>query len=168
MAIRAGHKVTVADFDALGVYALKTGDESVTSSTSLQNDDQLFLPLSANAKYIFNGYLVYTGALDPAGGLSLQFTVPSGSSGLWTNFGTNANVSPSVVNYNVVAESFGSGSPRGVGSVGSGTTMSCQPRGYISTSTTSGNLQLRWAQNVSDATSTVVKTGSWLQVVRFS
>lgn len=164
MAIRAGHKVTVADFDALGLFAVKTADEGVTSSTTLQNDDELVIAVSASAKYIMDGYLLYTGAADPAGGLKMGWTGPSGAAMSWTNFGVNQNGSPSLVNYNVVAESLAGG--RGVATNTTSTTMSCRPTGILTVGVTAGNLQLQWAQGTSNATATTVKTGSWLRLVR--
>lgn len=161
MALRAGHIVTVADFDLIGVYSLKTADESVTSSTTLQADDLLFLPVAANARYIMDGWIRYTGALTPAGDLKMQFTVPSGAAMSWTNFGVNPSA---LLDYNVVVEVAGTGSPRAVG--GQATEMSCSPRGYVTTGSTSGNMQLMWAQNASNGTPTTIKTGSFLRLIR--
>lgn len=171
MTARAGHVVTVGDLFT-SVTALKTSDESVTSSTTLQDDDQLALPLIASAKYRMIGYILYTGAADGgtgAGGLKMQFTGPSGAVMQWTNFGTNVAIAAPSTNltYNVVAESLAAGSPRSVASNG-GVVMSCAPAGYISVSSTAGTLQLKWAQNTSSATATVVKTGSWLELVRIA
>lgn len=163
MAIRAGHKVVVSDFDVLGIFADKTSDENVTSSTTLQDDDQLFLPVAANARYILDAFVIYTGAGDPAGGLKMGWTGPSGSTMKWTNFGTSQNVAPVLVNYNVVVENLAGG--RGVGTNG-GTEMSCQPRGRLSTGGSSGTLRFQFAQGTSNATGTVVKAGSFVRLVK--
>lgn len=165
MPIRAGHKVTVADFDILGLFADKTADETVTSSTTLQDDDQLFLPVAANARYLVDTFVIYTGASDPAGGLRMGWTGPSGATMKWTNFGVTQNVSPTLVNYNVVVESIGGA--RGVGTNGS-TEMSCQPRGRLVTSSTSGILRFQWAQGTSNATGTTVKAGTCVRLVRIA
>lgn len=165
MAIRAGHIVTVEDFDVFGVTAYKTGDESVTSSTTLQNDDLLVLPVVANARYIMDALFFYTGAGDgPTGGLKLGWTGPSGATMLWNNFGTNQNTG-ALVGYNVVAENIGGG--RGVGTNG-GTQMSCAPKGTLVTGASSGNLQLQWAQGGSNATATVLKVGSFIRLTRIA
>lgn len=165
MAIRAGHKVVVSDFDILGIFADKTADETVTSSTTLQDDDQLFLPVAANARYLMDAFFIYTGAGDPAGGLRMGWTGPSGATMKWTNFGTSQNVSPTLVNYNVVVENIGGA--RGVGTNGA-TEMSCQPRGRLATAGTGGTLRLQWAQGVSNATGTVLKAGSCVRLVRIA
>jgi hypothetical protein len=161
MTARAGHIVTVADFGTT-LFALKTSDESVASSTTLQNDDQLVLSVAANAKYRMIGYIVYDGAADPAGGLKLQFTGPSGATMPWTNFGANIS---GASQYNVVVEQLAAASPRSV-PTNNGVLMSCAPKGLLVVSSTAGSLQLKWAQNSSSATATVVKANSWLELVR--
>lgn len=164
MSTKAGHIVVTSDFDVFGITAYKTGDESVTSSTTLQNDDLLVLPVASNARYIMEAVLFYVGAADGAtGGLKLGWTGPSGATMKWANRGTTQNVSPTLVNYNVVVEAIGGG--RGVGT-NSGTEMSCFPYGVLNTSSTSGNLQLQWAQGGSNATATTVKAGSLLHLRR--
>lgn len=163
MALRPFHKVVVSDFDALGIVAYKTATETVTSSTTLQADDQLFLPLSTNARYLFDSMLFYEGAASPAGDLKLQFTGPAGAVMQWANFGVNSS---GLTQYNVVQEALAAGSPRAVGTNGAGVGMCCQPKGILTTSSTSGNLALLWAQNASNATGTLVKSGSFIRLVR--
>lgn len=166
MPIRAGHIVTVEDFDVFGVVAYKSGDESVTSSATLQNDDVLVLPVVANARYIMDSQFFYTGAGDGAtGGFKIGWTGPSGATMLWANYGTTQNLSPTLVNYNVVVESIGGG--RGVGTNGA-TVMSCVPKGVLNTGANSGSLQLQWAQGGSNATATVLKAGSWIRLTRIA
>ena len=54
----AGSRILAATLDQIApLSAVKTSDESVTSSTALQNDNQLYVPLAANAYYAFECYL---------------------------------------------------------------------------------------------------------------
>lgn len=164
MAPRAGHIATVADFGTV-LYIEKTIDEPLASTTTLQNDDVLVLPMAANSKYRMFAYILYEGAADAGtgqGGLKMQFTGPSGASGKWTNFGVNTGA---LTTYNVVPEDLGAASPRSVGTNGA-TQMSCAPAGRFVTGSTAGSLQFKWAQNISNATSTIVKAGSWLELVK--
>lgn len=165
MPIRAGHIVVTADFDVFGITAYKSGDESVTSSTVMQNDDLLVLPVVPNARYLLDCFFVYTGAADAAGGFKIGWTGPAGATMKWANFGVTQGVAPSLVNYNVVVEALAGG--RGVATNG-GTEMSCRPFGVLNTSTTGGNLQLQWAQGASNATPTVLKAGSTMQLRRIA
>lgn len=164
MAIRAGHKVVVSDFDILGIFADKTADETVTSSTTLQDDDQLFLPVAANARYILDAFIIYTGAADPAGGLKMGWTGPSGATMKWTNFGTNGDITgATLVEYNVVVETIAGGRSVGTNLT---TEMSCQPRGRLATGGSSGTFRFQFAQGASNATGTVVKAGSYVRLVK--
>lgn len=165
MALRAFHKVVVSDFDALGIVSWKTATETVTSSTTLQADDQLFLPVSTNARYIMDMFLIYSGAASPAGDLKLQLTGPAGATLDSANFGVNTSA---LTAYNVVGETLAAGSPRAIGTNGAGFKMTARPMGTLTTSSTSGNLALLWAQNSSSATGTVVHSGSFLRLVRVS
>jgi hypothetical protein len=58
---------------------VKDADESVTSSVTLQNDDDLFLPIKANLRYRFEMYLYVNST--GAGGFRQNWTLPSGAVG---------------------------------------------------------------------------------------
>lgn len=167
MALRAGHKVVLSDFDILASVATKTALETVTSSTTLQNDDQLFVPHGINARYDVDGYLIYDGAGDTgvygaAGGLKLFFTAGAGSVMNWTNFGANQGA---LTSCNVVMETLVS-TPRFLATNTAGAWMTCHLKGTLITAGTAGNLQLQWAQAGSSATSTRVAANSTLAVRR--
>lgn len=156
---------SVALQTALPVTIRKPANESVTSSTALQDDDHFAFTVAANSVYTVESFIVYTGAADPAGGLQMAFSGPAGASMSWANYGVNINLpSPTtLISYNVVAETLAAGSPRSVGT-NLGTAMTCRPTGTLVTSGTSGTLRFRWAQSVSNATATVVQANSWMRV----
>ena len=162
MAIAGGHIVVTSDFDVFGITAYKTGDESVTSSTTLQNDDLLVLPVVAAGRYIVECYFTYTGAADPGGGLKMGWTGPSGSTMRWATYGTNQGT---LTTYDVVSQALGGGR---VVATNSGTEMSCHPYGVLNVGGTSGNLQLQWAQGTSNATPTILKAGSFVHARRIA
>jgi hypothetical protein len=161
--LRIGHKALVSDFDAIGLWVLKTSTESVTSSITLQNDDQLALPMSANAKYSFDAYIIYDGSA--SFDLRAGFTVPSGAAITWSAFGPQSGVGVTSLNANAVVTSGGA---LGLACGGAGTSLGAGPRGYVSTAGTSGNLQFQFAQMVSGATATRVFLGSWLRLTRIA
>lgn len=161
--LRVGHIATPADFDAIGIYVLKTSTESVTSSTTLQNDDQLALPVSANSKYTIEGLIIYDGA--SAGDFKVAFTTPSGATINWTAGGPQSGIGVTSYNANVATSS---GAALALACNGAGNSMGANPKGYLSVSSTSGNLQLQWAQQASSATATRVFLGSWLRLTRIS
>jgi hypothetical protein len=57
---------------------------------------------------------------------------------------------------------YGTGSPQGL--FGTGTSQTAQPKGWFSTTDTPGLLQLKFAQNASNSTPTVLQQGSWLRI----
>lgn len=163
MPIRAGHIVTTSDFDIFGVTVFKTVTESVTSNTTLQSDDQLFFSVVANSRYTLEGYVIYDGATDTAGGLKADFTVPAAASFEWTNFGANTG---GVTGYNVTTQGASVARDMPTLPTPSPPGMSFRPAGYIFTAGTAGTLQFRWAQQTSNATATRVRSGSWMRLAK--
>jgi hypothetical protein len=139
----------------------KSATESVTSSTTLQNDDHFVFSMQANAKYEMEAFLFYDGAADPAGGLKMSFTGPASSSMTWCNFGANQGAPSS---YNVVVEGIAAAG-RVVATNGA-TVMSCRPAGTVTTAGTAGNLQFQWAQGTSNVTATRILADSWMRLTR--
>jgi len=131
----------------------KEADESVTSSVSLQDDDDFVFPLKANTKYVITGDLRITA--NNSGGLKAGFTLPSGASG---RFSITHSGSLHVVN-NAAATSGG-----GVTALSSPANIS-RVFGYITTSATSGDAIFRWAQNASFATSTTIGQASTMVLI---
>lgn len=163
MAIRAGHKFTVGDFDFVGLFVVKTAIESVASSTTLQNDDELFLPLAANAKYKFNSWIESDGST--AADIKMAFTVPAGAVINWTSWGAPSGVgTPWTTHSHAVISASGTSFSYAV--AGAGTPLVCRPAGFLTTSGTSGNLQLQWAQVISNATASRVYDFSYLEATR--
>jgi hypothetical protein len=163
-AIAAGQRITASLLTSmLPVFVTKAADEPATSSTTLQNDDELFLTLSASATYALDGYLITAGATVTTGDLKIDWTVPSGTTMKYTSFGVV--VSSPAVQYEATVNA--SSTARPIGTNGS-SDMGVPVRAVIITSTTAGTLQLRWAQNTSSATPTIIRAGSWLRLTRIA
>lgn len=145
-------------------FAFKTANQAITSSTALTNDTHLVLPVAANATYILDGFFDYDGVLGPNNGdIKFDWTVPAGATMTWSPFGNPSNDVTQKLNSNqgtattvLTLGTYGTG----------GQHTSARPFGYIAVAGTAGNLQLRWAQNVSNATSTTMYTGSWIRLQR--
>lgn len=157
----AGQRVTAALLTAAQPALIyKTADESVTSSTTLQNDDHLFVAVAANATYAIDCWLNFLANSPPD--IKADWTIPAGATMNWAALGTGtANYSDhdaSIVSHNVARG--GKGNP--------GVPQSMNARGYLITGGTAGTLQLRWAQNTSNASATVLRAGSWIRLQRNS
>ena len=156
----AGEFVDAADTNALNTYyAIKAGDESVTSSVTFQNDDDLFADLSVGIWRVELDVGV-TGAT--AGDVKTQWTtsgtitclqrvVIGPSSGM-----TDANTGAA----GRIQAGFGFGTQPAYGTDGS--QQSYISERLIVDCDVVGRLQFQWAQNASSGTATIVKTGSSL------
>lgn len=159
----AANSAAITTINAKTTFVRKTADESVTNSTVLQNDDQLFLPVLNGGIYKIEGYIVYnTTSTAPAAGIQLRMTGPTGV-GNWNFLGLSG------------------GGTTDTGSV----RMSMSSNGVVSTRTTSNNagdivaylrgvflptadgtLQFEWAQQAANVAATIVRANSWLELTR--
>lgn len=142
-------------------FAYKLVSESVTSSTVIQADDYLFLPVQANAIYTVKLVLSYSAAA--AADLKLLFRVPTGS--IFTGMGTTL-VTGAASQQDIQAMPYGAGSEVW-GGLGAGTQYGMVD-GLLRVGGTAGDFAVDWAQNVSNATPTTLNAGSWLKLDRVS
>jgi hypothetical protein len=139
--------VQVPSVAGASTLVVKTADESVTSSTALQNDDHLKLTMTSNGAWQVKFVLMMT---QPStnNSMKVNFTAPSGA--IWR---------------------LASGSIRSV-SDGPTTEMSFSISqsptvnivdGIVSTAATAGDFQLQWAQSSSDANTMKMLENSYLE-----
>jgi hypothetical protein len=141
--------------------AVKTSDQSVTSSTTLINDNTLVLTPAVSATYLFICYLDYEGA-NAAGFLKWQWGVPTGANLRYQAVFVGTGGSPAV-NLTYAASDVVAAYTLGAGQL-CGATMT----GTLAMGSTSGNLQLKWAQNASNGVATTVHAQSCLYLQRIS
>mgnify|MGYP001596422339 FL=1 len=134
--------------------AIKTTDESVLNSTTLQNDDALLVAVAANTRYWFQVWLVYNGGSDIPD-LKVTMVGPAGATLLWEHVGGitqggTLSIAPVAGGVDIA--------------IAADTSTRMQMLvGYISVAGTAGNLQFQFAQQTLDAGSNItVKAGSWL------
>lgn len=140
----------------------KTSDEAKTSNTTLAADSQLVAALAAGTTYAFRLRVFLSANTAPDAKYDLNYTGTTTSQFLYisvTGFGgtlSNTNLSTHTV------EAL-PGSTALTGSVSA--SLSLFLDGVITTDT-SGTLQFRWAQNISDVNPTTVRKGSYLEVMQ--
>ncbi|MDT3395428.1 hypothetical protein RKE29_01975 [Streptomyces sp. B1866] len=156
----AGEDIDADGLNALFAQAYKTADESLSSSTTLQNDDQLAVPVAANALYRVDLFLIYSS--DVSADFKLDFTTPSGSTMRWTPQGPAPSASGT--DGSLVFQVRTGSESAVLGGTGSG--VAAAAAGSLSTGGTAGTLQVRWAQNSSSVTTTTVRLGSLLTLLR--
>lgn len=170
MSFSAGQTLTADDINAAftGVtelFVIKSADETVTSSTVLQNDDHLFLSPAINTTYdlelcIF--HFVAGSIID----MNAAFTFPTGATLSMGSFspdntlGAGATVGPGQW-INSVGDTS---SPSATFVFGSGSDVTSMIKGTLIMGATAGVLHFQWAQNASNATGLTVLAGSYLRL----
>ncbi len=146
------------------VIIRKTADEFLNANVTLQNDDHLVFAALANGIYSIRAFIVYDSST--TADFQYGWTLPAGATGL--KAGTNAPTNTTACSGTTVTGVYNSitQTNNSVGGAGTGTANSCAfvIDATVFISSTPGNVQFRWAQAVSDATDTYVRTGSWMQV----
>ena len=139
------HKKSIANDYNVGI--IKSADESVSSSTTLQNDDELVWTAEAGSTW---DVVLALRTTDGGGGISFDF-VGFDSGDPYSFAGPAATDG---FTYAVV------GTPYSSASVGD-----FLVRGILTT-TTGGTVGLKWAQNSSNAAASTVQQNSWIYARR--
>lgn len=147
------------------IVAYKSVDESVTSSTTLQDDDELVITGVASAVYTGRLHLVYSG--DTTGDMKFRFTFPSSdftwsqqrmpaaaTSGSGTTIDWGAEVLAATTNTATIT----------AGAAAAQWPVWADFTWFVGA--TGGDLRLQWAQSTSSVTALTIKKGSSLWVVR--
>lgn len=168
----AGELLTAAKMNArLPLYVDKSaGAQSVVSSTTYVDDTALVLALPPNRTYMIYAQLSVTGS--DAGDVKVQW----GTTGDVATVVERANRGPTINTTNISGSAAASISG-GVNRASSGVSLGAASTSYglasdiaadvveqfvVSTGPLGGNLQLKWAQRVSNATPTIVGVSSYL------
>lgn len=160
----SGHVPSADEMAALlPLFAKKTATQAVTSSTTLVNDNELFVSVLANATYEVDTFIIYDGAAGTA--IKVGFTAPSGATLDWWNNGTSGG-NTSFINTGPFWGWSAIGTSNTIGTAGAGSEGVCRPGGILVTSSTPGTFQLQWAQGSSNATAVHVFAGSTMTLRR--
>ena len=158
----AGTRITAALLNSIApLSVIKPSDQSVTSSTVLVNDSALFLPVVASATYFFMSSLDFEGAAIGTGDLKIEWTVPAGATLRFDLHGVNTASSS-------YSSTFTDTTTISLGTTGAASLRGATMAGSLVMSSTAGNLQLKWAQNTSSATATIVHAQSTVALWRIT
>jgi hypothetical protein len=160
--------------DALGAFTIwnnvgfvgKTADETVTSSTTLQDDDALTFPVEASEVWSFEGMAIFTSANAT---MDMKWSVAGPTSPTSAAFWrrpleyptTPTGSAPNAVSAFGAAITSGGGANATIGWV-------VEFGGWIVNGSNAGNVRFQWAQNVSDAGALKVLKGSWIKPQRIA
>lgn len=148
------------------IYAVKAADESVTSSTTLQDDDELQVSVEASAVYEVTGLLIF--GADPAGDLKLGWSAPTSATFSWALMGGNASIAATSGSVILDRQTITSTGYQLGGVTANTTIMTARLRGILRVSTTAGTFKLQWAQLASSVNATIMKADSWIRLRRVS
>ena len=133
----------------------KASDESVSGSTTIQNDDELLFTASSGTPYVVEFAVVYA---SPVGGTTPDIKLDFGED-------TTARGGFTVI-YMSTTDAWGTGTPKAdrTDTISAGTATTKRVitgRGnYVGAG---GTFRIRWAQNTSNANATTVYAGSYLR-----
>jgi hypothetical protein len=129
----------------------KASNETVTNSTTLQDDNHLGVTLGTSTTYIIDA-VIFASSTSAVPDLKIAFAVPSGST-MALGY-TGGPISATLLTSEAASEDI---------SMLANTPTWVHVSGTVTTAGTGGDLQLKWAQNTSDAAGTTVLRGSYLR-----
>jgi hypothetical protein len=142
------------------------------AADSIRNNTILFLdstdltaPMVALASYIFEGYFFYDTSATTD--IIIRLRAPIASALLISQWGSGTGITTATNSINMGAVSGITTVDLVYGGVSSGTIMSVNPRGWISTlGDTTGGFVVAHSQNVAAAGNTLLKQGSYFTLAR--
>lgn len=148
---------TTVSTSSTGVITVKKpADQSVTSSTTLVNDNDLVIPINANDSMVIEGYLhAYVATSTPQ--IQLAWTIPTGAS---MDIGSYIDDVRLGTQETYILTT--SGTSTGAIQLNAGN-IPIHFWGVVITGANSGNIQLKWAQGVSSSTATTLKVKSYMR-----
>jgi hypothetical protein len=142
----------------------KTADESVTNSTTLQNDDALTFVGGANQTWLLTYVLFITSP--EAADFAFDMTVPAGATFRIGVMGlAPGDTGADATGDGVFTNRSGSGGLE-VGTSGTSMPVLAVVRAVVVNAGTAGAVALKWAQKTADAGATTVLTNSFLLIDR--
>lgn len=151
------------NLSALNGHVVKSADESVTSSTTLQNDNDLLWTIPQAGTYVAEVTLFVTSAANAAGDINVGWSFPTGT----LHFGIQGNdvtLASSVSGTWSAGSILSATSGTSVHGLGASTSVVLIRVHAILIATASGTLQFMWCQNSSNANATTVKAGSHMLI----
>lgn len=144
-------------------YVVKASDESVTSSTTMQDDDDLSFTVSSGETWEVEFVLFVNAAT--GGDIKAQVVTPASST---VKLGLDAVLFSTGTTFGDVDRfSASSGSePNAYQGAGGGASDNMMRLQGLVTTTNSGTIKLQWAQNASSGTATIVRAKSYVRYTR--
>jgi len=131
-------------------FKTKTVIETVNNNTTLQDDNELFLPMLPNFYYVFMLFNKFNSS--SVADIRSSFIAPSGATGGHNEINANGST----------LFAFGANSNQSGGGNDSGVIL----YGYVTMGSTAGNLQYQFAQATAEVSDTSVLAGAILRLYK--
>jgi hypothetical protein len=161
-----GEVLTAADVNLYlsnTIFARKTATETVTSSTTLQDDNDLTVSVAANSTYEVTGLIRYT-ALQAAD-IKFKFVGPASATMHAAvhrlSLGAAAETDDAIEYLDINDETSSGG-------LGATVDSAIRITGLLVVAGTAGSFKLQWSQDTSSGTGTEVRAGSYVCLRRVS
>jgi hypothetical protein len=146
----------------------KDADETVTSSTTYQNDNHLLFAVEANTTYFIKVVLGFGGLT--AADIKTRWSIPAGATGFkWCigpTVGTTDRENTNMINaVHAAATDRAYGCMSTVAGSISAEAQTAVEYHSLVTAGTAGTVQLEWAQNTANATGTTLRADSYIEWV---
>jgi hypothetical protein len=145
------------------IFASKTADESLTSNTTLQDDNDLSVTVAANSVYEVEFGLVYEAGT--TGDIKYKWVAPAGAT--FTHSANRLNVGATLTGDDTVSVDAISVTVS-AGGLGTGVSLPIEGKGLLRVASTAGTFKLQWAQDTSSAGATIMKADSFIVLRRVS
>jgi predicted transporter len=146
--------------DRASAAVRKSANETVTSSTALQDDNELLFAAGTSETWVYQVSFIYTTGSSGTPDIRVGMNGPAGSTCVYQAsdiaHAGNASAGVTACNTSISLATTATGTKGGWLS------------GSVTTAGTSGNIAFRWAQNTSSGTSTVVSAGSSLTAFKLT
>lgn len=145
-------------------FVRKLSNESVSSSTTVQDDDELFFTPILNTDYWVTMYIIYDGPgpTPTEGDLKISWTVPTGSTFDYVSDAITSLATSGVFDVSRTAQIAPAGGTPGAGTLGVSSPAVALVKGIFRMGSTAGQFKFRWAQITSNGTAVTVRANSCL------
>lgn len=160
----AGQKLTAANLNAafdITRIVYQSADQTVNNTTTYVSSSNLVLSLAANSVYVYKSCIVFDTGATPD--FKHKLLLPAGAAvrrAVFTPTTTVAATNTTIGMDTLDLVEFASGG------VAAGTMMTAFPMGTIYTAGTAGSVTVQFAQQVANASNTVLKIGSWIELTK--
>lgn len=162
-----GRTVSAADAVGSRKVALKTADTSRASNATPSDDPHLTFAVTANAKYVVDGWVKYSALTDVD--LTIDWAIPSGALGEWTGHGAGLGTTAQTTSgYSIRTEANDVSQTRNFSGTDTSAELTVLIKGTLRVAGTAGTYALQWSQGTSNASATVVYTDSWVRLERIA